>query len=155
MQRAGIKDILSGLIFLGMGAAFGYAATGYPLGTALRMGPGYFPLVLAGVLMALGLAIGAKGLTAAAADGGIGRVPWRAIVLILGALVFFGATIRGIGLGPAVFGTALLSALGSRQNGPVGAFAIAAAMTILCILVFHYGLGIAVPVVGPWLKFGG
>ena len=48
MQRAGIKDILSGLIFVGFGAAFGYAASGYPLGTAFRMGPGYFPLVLAG-----------------------------------------------------------------------------------------------------------
>ena len=44
MDRAGIKDILSGLIFVGFGAAFGYAATGYPLGTAFRMGPGYFPL---------------------------------------------------------------------------------------------------------------
>ena len=153
MQHAGIKDILSGLIFLGIGAAFGYAATGYPLGTALRMGPGYFPLVLAGALMVLGVAIVAKGITAAAAEGGIGRVPWRAIILILGALVFFGATIRGIGLGPAVFGTALMSALGSRQNGPVASLAIAAAMTILCVLVFHYGLGISVPVVGPWLRF--
>ena len=69
MQRAGIKDILSGLIFLGFGAAFGYAATGYPLGTAFRMGPGYFPLVLAGVLALLGVAIVVKGVTAAAADG--------------------------------------------------------------------------------------
>jgi len=153
VQHAGIKDILSGLIFLGIGAAFGYAATGYPLGTALRMGPGYFPLVLAGALMVLGVAIVAKGITAAAAEGGIGRVPWRAIILILGALVFFGARIRGIGLGPAVFGTALMSALGSRQNGPVASLAIAAAMTILCVLVFHYGLGISVPVVGPWLRF--
>ena len=50
MQRAGIKDILSGLIFVGLGAAFGYAAIGYPIGTAFRMGPGYFPLVLAGAL---------------------------------------------------------------------------------------------------------
>jgi hypothetical protein len=153
MQHAGIKDILSGLIFLGIAAAFGYAAAGYPLGTALRMGPGYFPLVLAGLLGVLGLAIIAKGITAAAAEGEIGPVPWRGVILITGALVFFGATIKGIGLGPGVFGAALLSALGSRLNGPLAALAIAVALTGLCILVFHYGLGLSVPVIGPWLRF--
>ena len=63
------------------------------------MGPGYFPLVLAGVLALLGVAIVAKGVTAAAAEGDIGPVPWRAVVLLLAALVFFGATIKGLGLG--------------------------------------------------------
>ena len=98
MQRAGIKDILSGLIFVGFGAAFGYAASGYPIGTAFRMGPGYFPLVLAGALAALGVAIVVKGVTAAAAETPIGPVPWRGAILILAALVFFGATVRGLGL---------------------------------------------------------
>ena len=69
MDRAGIKDILSGLIFLGFGLAFGFAATGYEIGTAFRMGPGYFPLLLAGALALLGVAIIVKGVTAAAADG--------------------------------------------------------------------------------------
>src|SRR5690606_7454128 len=135
VQHAGLKDILSGLIFLGIAAAFGYAASGYPLGTALRMGPGYFPLVLAGALAVLGLAIMAKGITAAAAEGEIGPVPWRGIAFIIGALVFFGATIKGIGLAPSVFGAGLLSALASRQNGPVAALTVAVALTVLCILV--------------------
>ena len=153
MDRAGLKDVLAGLIFLGFGAAFGYAASGYPLGTAFRMGPGYFPLVLAGVLGALGLAIIAKGITAAAAEGGIGPVPWRAVVLLTVALVFFGATIKGLGLGPSIFGAGLLSALASRQNGPVAALAISVALTVLCLAVFHFGLGLSVPVLGPWLRF--
>ena len=62
------------------------------------MGPGYFPLVLAGALAALGVAIVAKGVTAAAAETPIGPVPWRGAILILAALVFFGATVRGLGL---------------------------------------------------------
>jgi hypothetical protein len=152
VQHAGLKDILAGLIFIGFGATFGYAASGYPLGTAFRMGPGYFPLVLAGVLAAIGAAIVVKGITAAASEGGIGRVPWRAVVLLLGALVFFGATIKGVGLGPGVFGAGLLSAFASRQNGPLEALAIAAALTLLCLAVFHYGLGLSVPVIGPWLR---
>jgi hypothetical protein len=152
MQRAGIRDILSGLIFVGFGAAFGYAATGYPIGTAFRMGPGYFPLVLAGLMALLGLAIVAKGLTAAAAEREIGTVPWRGVVLILAALAFFGAGIRGLGLVPCLFGAAFLSALASRRNGPASALVIAAALTLLCVLIFHYGLGLPLPLFGPWLR---
>jgi hypothetical protein len=151
MQRAGIKDILSGLIFIGLGAAFGYAASGYELGTAFRMGPGYFPLLLAGALALLGVAIVVKGVTAAAADTPIGVVPWRGAVLVLGALVYFGATVRGLGLVPALFGTAILSALASRSNPPLAALVIALALTLACVLIFHYGLGVAVPLFGPWL----
>ncbi len=152
MDRAGIKDILSGLIFVGFGAAFGYAATGYDLGTAFRMGPGYFPLVLAGALVVLGVAIVVKGVTAAASETPIGVVPWRGGVFILGALVYFGATVRGLGLVPALFGAAFLSALGSRQNGPFAAAVIAAALTAACVVIFHYGLGVTVPLFGPWVR---
>jgi hypothetical protein len=151
VQHAGIKDILSGLIFVGFGAAFGYAASGYELGTAFRMGPGYFPLILGGVLALLGVAIIVKGVTAAAADTEIGSVPWRASFLIIAALVYFGATIRGLGLVLAIFGAGLLAALASRQNGPVAALVIAVALTIACVAIFHYGLGVAVPLFGPWL----
>ena len=153
MQRAGIKDILAGLIFLGFGAAFGYAATGYPIGTAFRMGPGYFPLLLAGALALLGVAIAVKGFAAVAAEGEIGPVPWRALILLLGALIFFGATIRGLGLIATLLVTAFASALASRQNSPAAAVVIAGGLTLLCVLIFHFGLGVPVPLVGPWLRF--
>jgi hypothetical protein len=153
MQRAGIRDILSGLIFLGFGGAFGFAAAGYELGTAFRMGPGYFPMVLAVVLGLLGVGIMVKGVTEAAADPTVGPVPWRAAFLILAALVFFGATVRGVGLVGAVFGAGLLSALASQRNPLLAALVIAVALTLGCVLIFHVGLGIAVPLVGPWLRF--
>lgn len=152
MGRAGVKDILSGLIFLGFAIAFGSAASGYQLGTAFRMGPGYFPLVLAGGLGILGAAILVRGVTADASDTPIGPVPWRGAVLILAALVYFGATIRGLGLVPGVFGAALLSALASRSNPPLAALVIAGALTAMAVLVFHIGLGVAVPLFGPWLR---
>ena len=52
----------------------------------------------------------------------------------------------------ALFGTALLSALASRHNAPLAALVIAAALTVACVAVFHYGLGVAVPLFGPWLR---
>jgi hypothetical protein len=150
--RAGVKDILSGLIFLGFGLAFGIAAAGYPLGTAFRMGPGYFPLLLAGALALLGVAIIIKGVRASGAVEDLGPVPWRAAVLVLGAIILFGATVRGLGLAPAVFISALLGALASRSNSPVAAILLAAGLTVFCVLIFHYGLGVALPLFGPWLR---
>ena len=46
------KDFFSGLVFTLIGASFAYGATSYNIGTAARMGPGYFPLLL-GVILAL------------------------------------------------------------------------------------------------------
>lgn len=152
MGRAGVKDILSGLIFLGFAVAFGTAAAGYKLGTAFRMGPGYFPLVLAVALGVLGAAILVKGVTTAAADTPLGPVPWRGAILILAGLVCFGATVRGLGLVPAVFAAAFLSGLASRSNSPLAALAIAAALTVLAVVIFHFGLGVSVPLFGSWLR---
>ncbi len=146
-----IKDILSGLIFIALAAAFGIAAAGYELGTALRMGPGYFPLLLAAALGLLGAAILVKGFGATAERGGLGGVSWRAVILLTTAVVFFGATVRGLGLGPAVFVAAFASALASRENGLARAAVIAAALTLFCALIFIYGLGVPVPLLGPWL----
>ena len=50
-----IKDFSAGLMFIGIGAVFGIGATQYPMGTAVRMGPAYFPTWLGGLLTLLGL----------------------------------------------------------------------------------------------------
>ena len=60
MDAPALKDILAGLIFVGFGARLRLRRAGYELGTAFRMGPGYFPLVLAGLLAFLGVAIVAR-----------------------------------------------------------------------------------------------
>ena len=152
MQRPGIKDILSGLIFMVFGVAFAVAASGYEIGSAFRMGPGYFPIVLGALLAVLGAAILLKGVRETIPEEPIGVVPWRGAILLLGALVFFGATIRGLGLVPTLFGAGLLSALASRQNSPLAAVVVAAALTLGCVAIFHYGLGVTVPLFGPWVR---
>lgn len=116
------------------------------------MGPGFFPLVLAAVLAAFGIGIVIKGLRSSGTEA-IGATPWRGLLLLTAALIFFGATIRGLGLAPALFVTVLLTALASRRNGPVTALVLAAGMTLLCVLIFIYGLGVAVPVLGTWLGY--
>ncbi|MGL5911136.1 MAG: tripartite tricarboxylate transporter TctB family protein, partial [Phycicoccus sp.] len=56
------RDLVAGVVFVGFGVAFAVGALGYDLGTTLEPGPGYYPLVLGGLLAVLGLAVAVKGL---------------------------------------------------------------------------------------------
>ncbi|MBA3447578.1 MAG: tripartite tricarboxylate transporter TctB family protein [Pseudaminobacter sp.] len=150
--RISLKDMLSGLIFIGFGVAFGYAALNYEIGTALRMGPAYFPLILAGIIILLGSIIVIQSFAGADATP-LDRAPWLGLVLIVGALIFFGVTVRGLGLAPALFVTTFLSAFASRRTGPLAALVLAAGLTLLCTAIFIWALGLPLRVVGPWLGF--
>jgi putative tricarboxylic transport membrane protein len=144
------KDILAGSVFVAFGLAFSITATSYQIGTTLQMGPGYFPLVLGGLLAFLGVVIVAKGLLAGE-GGAIGAIPWRAILLILGAVMFFGLTVRGLGLVPSLFATVLLSTLAAQRTRLIMAVPIAVGLTVLCVVIFVLGLNLRLPLIGPWI----
>jgi Tripartite tricarboxylate transporter TctB family len=144
-----VKDVGAGLIFIAIGLLFGLGSTGLEIGTSLRMGPGYFPLVLAGFLVALGLAIVAYGFGHTATGPLV--VPWRGLVLILAAPVVFGLTVRGLGLAPALVLVVLISAFASRRMSVPVALALSLGLTVFCVLVFSLGLGLPLRLFGPWL----
>jgi hypothetical protein len=147
------KDLLSGLIFIGFGLAFGLASLNYEIGSALRMGPGYLPLVLSLIIVALGVVIVIQSAAAPPDETPIGGAPWLGLVLIMGALIFFGVTVRGLGLVPSLFITSFLSAFASKQTGLVGALVIATFLTVISILVFIEALGLPLRTFGPWVNF--
>lgn len=146
-----LKDLLAGLAFLAFGSAFAIMATSYQLGTTLRMGPGYFPLGLGIALALLGSLILAKGFLDGEA-GEIGAIPWRAMILIPGAVLIFGLTVRGLGLVPTTFAVALMSAFASRRTGIAGALLVTVGLTVLCVLIFVVALSVPVPLFGPWFR---
>lgn len=145
------KDILTGLIFIAFSLAFGATTLGYELGTPLRMGPGLFPLVLAVLLGIIGVATLVTGLTSGASGSDLGIVPWRAAFLVIGALIFFGVTVKGLGLGPTVFVTVLATALASRRGTPLTSVLLATGLTVFSVVLFVHGLGVTLPTFGPWL----
>ena len=149
LQRA-LKDGLAGAIFIAFGAAFVGIALTYELGTPVQMGPGYFPVVLGGILVVLGLMTVGKGFLTTD-DATIGSVPWRGIALVVGSILFFGITVRGLGLIPATFLTGVLAALGSERTGPVRALIIAAALTVASVLIFVVALRLRLTLIGPWI----
>jgi hypothetical protein len=146
MQIKSQKDFFSGLMFMGLGGAFAWGATTYSLGTAARMGPGYFPLLLGLLMMLLGLLITFKSLVTETEDGGrMGRWAWRPLLCILVANVAFGLLLAGlpaIGLPPmglvvAVFVLVFIAALAARRcvlrSALVVAATLAAGSYLVCI----------------------
>jgi hypothetical protein len=145
-----LKDILAGLAFVAFGAAFAVLAVGYRIGTPGQMGAGAFPFIVGGILVALGAVIAFRGFVGGEIDP-IGIIPWRAIALILAAVLFFGLTVRGLGLVPSTFGVALLAALASRRAGLLGVLAVSIGLTVVAILVFVVALRLNLRLIGPWI----
>ena len=145
-------DALAGVLFILFGLLFGVQSLGLEIGTAFRMGPGYFPLVLSSILILLGLAIVASAVRDTGSEG-IGALAWRGAFFILPAPIFFGLTVRGLGFVPAIFLTTLIAALASFKMRLFGALLLAAGVTIFATLVFSYGLGLPFRRFGPWLPF--
>ena len=145
------KDLLAGGIFVAFGLAFAITSSTYEVGTALRMGPGYFPLVLGSLLVLLGILIAVKGFVSAD-SGDIGPVPWKALALLVAALLFFGFTVRGLGLVPALLVTVFLSALAGHRARVIPAVVIAGCLTVLSVLIFVIVLQLRLPYFGPWLQ---
>ena len=148
--RRALKDILAGSIFIALGGAFALGALAYNIGTPLRMGPGYVPLVLGGILVALGAAIIIKGFIAGEGEE-IGFVDVRAVVLIVTAVLFFGITVRGLGVIGALFGATLLAALARSRTSWVTAIVIATGITALSVVVFIFALRLRLPLFGTWI----
>lgn len=144
-------NLLCGLLFIGLGIFFLIQALTLDLGTAFRMGPGYFPLVLACALIFFGGVILVQSTRVAGEP--IGPIALRGILLILPAPIFFGLTVRGLGFVPALFLTALIASFASSRMKPLTALILSLLLTIFSVLVFSYGLGLPFRRFGPWLDF--
>ncbi|MBZ9872796.1 tripartite tricarboxylate transporter TctB family protein [Mesorhizobium sp. BR1-1-9] len=136
-------------LFIGFGAFFALQSLGLEIGTAFRMGPGYFPLVLAIVLILLGLVILVQAMRFEGDP--IGHIAWRGLLFILPAPIFFGLTVRGLGFIPSIFLTALIASFASGRMKPLTAFVLSAGLTLFAFFVFSYALGLPFRRFGPWL----
>lgn len=147
------KDVITGLLLVATAAMFALLTADLPMGTAIRMGPGYFPLVLSGILGLLGLIVLATGLRYP--DEGtpvrLADLPWRALFLVTASVFVFGLGIRPLGLGPSIGLAVFISALASQRFHLATALALTALMVAFAWGVFIKGLGLPLPMLGPWL----
>lgn len=147
-MQADLKDIASGLLLVAAALFFGLIGFAQlPLGTSFRMGPGYFPVLLSGLLAVIGLAIAGRAVGRSSEASAV-RIPWRGILLTSAATVAFALVVPAYGLVPALVTAILLSAFASRRMSWPLALGLAAGLTLFSALLFRYGLGVPVPLLG-------
>jgi len=140
------KDFLAGLLMLAIGGSGMFMALDYPFGSSLRMGPGYFPRVLAAILMMFGAFVLIRGLkTQERVDG-----PWgfKPLAFIVASLWAFGWAMEHAGLLPSLALMFFISAAAGSQFNWKEVSILTVFMSIFAVLVFVKGLGLPYPLVG-------
>jgi hypothetical protein len=140
------KDFLTGAMFVGFGAAAVVLSFGLTIGSAAKMGPGYFPLVLGGFLVVLGAVILLRGVAGAPGSSGWPMLQLKPVAIILVSVVLFSQILKPLGL---LLSTAALIVLASRASHEfrwTEALLNAAALTVIVLVVFVYFLDFQLPV---------
>jgi putative tricarboxylic transport membrane protein len=143
------KDFWSGLIFIAVGGAAVGIARHYPMGSAVRMGPAYFPTVLGALLALIGLAVLIRAFVTPGVP--ITAFAWKQLALVVLSTVLFGVLVRTAGLVVALLLLVLISAWASRRFRWASALALAVGLAVFSVGVFVRALGLPIPVVGAWL----
>ena len=145
------REFAGGLSLLVLGTGFLIGSLRYELGSALDMGPGYFPTALSLLLIALAVAMIARSLKGPLDETVSDPFDWRGVLTVVAAVALFGILIRGAGLYVALPASILLSSSASRPRRPLLAIGLALGMTVACDAVFRHALGVPISAIGPWL----
>lgn len=135
-----VADFLAGLMFIGFGAAALIIGRDYPMGSAMRMGPGYFPSILGALLVLLGLAGLVRALRGSAAPPP--SFSFKPLALILASVAAFALTVEVLGIIAAVALVVLVSALASEEFRWREVVPLALIMAALAVGLFTKGLGL-------------
>ena len=138
------KDVLSGALFMLVGGAGLWLGNDYAMGTAFRMGPGYFPRVLCGMLVAIGFVVAVKGAIAGAEP--VEGLHWWPMILITLAVLAFAGLISTLGLLPAAAAVVLLGAIGGPEFKIGEGLMLAVLLSAAAIGIFKYGLNMTMPI---------
>ena len=144
------KDFNAGLMFIVIGAIFSIGAfgvpalgiPGYPMGSALRMGPAYFPSILGALVIILGAVIFFDSFFIEEAPPR--KTEPRGLLFILGAVVVFGLLVGPLngGLIFACLALMMITAFGGYEFRWVESIVNAVFLTAASVGIFHYGLGL-------------
>jgi len=139
------KDFWSGLMLIAIGAVAVFMARDYPFGTALRMGAGFFPVVLGAALVLFGLYFAARGLRSAEKIAG----NWspRALIVLPLAFVAFGVLMEHAGFIPAMLALIVGSAAAGTEFRIGEVLALSVLLTVMCVALFIWALGLPYPLI--------
>jgi hypothetical protein len=138
------QDILAGALFASVGIAALVAGAGYPAGTATHMGAGYFPRLLAAILVAFGIAVAIAGLRKPSAPAAFSPLALEPALAVTGAMLAFAALLPWAGLVPASIAVVVIGSLGNRDFRFVEAIVSALLLSAFSALLFVRGIGLTI-----------
>ena len=151
MRITNQKNFAAGAMYILMGLATAVAATRYSMGTAARMGPGYFPFWTGIALALVGGTVLLGATRTSDTSGALERWRFRGLVLVLGSVVVFGLILVPAGLVVAVIALVVISSFASDEFSWRMTMLTTAVLLPMTLLIFVYGLNLSFPVLPAFL----
>ena len=134
LRIRGSRQFWAGVLFASLGLFAFYIARGYPLGTAARIGPGYMPICLSLLLLALGVASAVRGLRVD--EEPLGPWPLVPLAFVLVGVVAFARLIEVTGLVESSFALIVLCCYQRLLRRPLEVAIIAGVLILFVVLLF-------------------
>ncbi|MDK3018842.1 tripartite tricarboxylate transporter TctB family protein [Pseudodonghicola flavimaris] len=149
MIKSSLLSYLPGAVVVLGGLLFALGAASYPLGTLLRPGPGFFPMVIGVALALMGLGVLAETRRSRAAAGAADEpFAWRAVLFTVASVLVFAFSVERIGYVPAALLLIAIAGLAERRSDWPALLLVALFMAVFGTLVFIWGLGLPLKAVG-------
>jgi hypothetical protein len=139
MQIRNQKDFASGLMFVAIGLIFSFIARGYTMGTAAKMGPGYFPFWLGIVLAVIGAIVLMNSMSKKAQSDKLAKWDWVSVLWVTGSVVLFGLLLKPMGL---IVSLAFFSAMASHEFHWKGTLLNIVILNVIAYVAFIWGLNL-------------
>lgn len=141
------KDFWAGILFIAFGLAAVIIARDYAMGTAGRMGPGYFPRGLGAILIILGLVLSVRALRLRGPKIQFGS--FKPLLIVLGSVLVFGLAAPKLGLIVATILLIVISSAASHEFRWKEAVISSLILAAFTLAAFVYGLKLQLPT-WPW-----
>jgi hypothetical protein len=151
MQVRNSHDLWSGVMFMGFGLLFVILSRQYQLGTAAKMGPGYFPTVLGGLCLLLGLIITVGAFMPGAQHARVAKVGWRELIVILVSVALFAALLPQLGIIVALLTLVIVASTASHEFRLRDTLISAVVLLLLSYFVFVKGLELQFPLLPKFM----
>src|SRR5262249_15898641 len=132
------QDVGAGLLFILLGLAGVYFGKDLTYGTSMRMGPGFFPIWLSWIITGMGVFIGA--LVFGIEGPPIVAPQLRPLLLVVAAILVFGAMIGNFGLPITVIAIVFVAAFARPDPSLKETAILAVGLAIFAVIAFIYGL---------------
>lgn len=139
------RDFWAGLMFIAFGLFFLIVAqVSYQMGTAVRMGPGYFPSVLGGILAVLGAVVLFDSFVQTGTP--VPQFHFRPLIFILISSLAFAYLLKPLGLVLASAALIFISAYGGHEFKWKEVAWLTLALVIFSVIIFVKGLTLPFPI---------